>query len=128
MNVHKQLLSLLDLIIIQHRFRAEGGGIIRRLTEISEVSWMGDQVLLNNIYKWDKARDSLSRTQLPSQTLEKMAFSCGTTKMDVSETLELRKGIIEWMMKQNLSYSEVLKMFNEFYTDRDAFLNKITAF
>lgn len=128
MNVHRQLLSLLDLIIVQHRFRGEGGRVLRRVTEISEVSWMGDKVLLNQIYKWDQARDSLSRTQLPSQTIEKMAFITGLSKPEISEELNLRQGIIEWMLDQDLSYKESLKMFNEFCVDKDGFLNKVTAF
>ncbi len=128
MNVHKQLLSLLDVIVIQHRFRSEGGGVQRRVTEISEVSWMGDQVLLNGIYKWDKGRDVLSRTQLPSQTIEKLAFAGGMNKKEVMERMNLRKGILDWMLEQDLSYVETVNLFNEFYSDRDGFLNKITSF
>ena len=128
MNVHKQLLSLLDLIVIQHRFKGEGGRVVRRVTEVSEVSWMGDQILLNGIYKWDKGRDSISRTQLPSQTIEKLAFTCGMTKNEVTEELKLREGILEWMKKQKVSYEDIMRMSNEFYTDKDSFLNKIASF
>jgi flagellar protein FlaI len=127
MNVPKTLVALLDLIIIQHRFKLETG-VVRRITQVSEVSWMGDKVLLNDIYKWDKEQDEISRTNLPSQTIEKLAFSCGKTKESIMRELELRKRLLIWFKDKNKeSYEDVMHLTNEFYSDRLGFLNKVTA-
>ncbi len=128
MNVPKPLLSLLDLILVQNRFKLEDGTVIRRITQVSEVSWLGDRILLNDIFKWDKSRDLIHSTQLPPQTIEKIAFTCKISKEEVMDEIELRKRLLMWMNAHGKSsYEDVVKLVNEFYRDRNGFLRKVTS-
>ena len=69
MNVPTAMFTLLDLIVMQHRVNVPGQGLARRVTQVSEVSFMEERVLLNDIYSWERGKDSMERSNLPSQTI-----------------------------------------------------------
>jgi flagellar protein FlaI len=69
MNVPTSMFTLLDLVLMQHRMYWPRKGLIRRVTQLAEVSVMGEHVLLNDIYEFDREKDVIKRSELPSQTL-----------------------------------------------------------
>lgn len=128
MNVPPSLLPLLDLIVVQHRFNWPRKGFIRRITEVSEVSRMGGDALLSDIYVWNRETDKIERTDVPSQVVERLAFSTGTSKNNIMKEIMLRTTILRWMHENKIhEMQDVSKLVQTFYTDRKAFLEKVES-
>ncbi|MBI1974047.1 CpaF family protein [Candidatus Micrarchaeota archaeon] len=98
MSVPVSLFTLLDLVIMQHRL-ATPQGMVRRITQVSEVSVLGENVLLNNVYDWNRERFALERTQIPSQMLEKLGFHLGKTRNDVKRELDNRTKVLDFLVR-----------------------------
>ncbi len=132
MNVPRTLVPLIDVIAVNHRFfDRKTGAIVRRITQVSEVSRIEDEIALNEIYAWNAEEDALKPTKLPSQSKEKIARATGKSIKEVSEEIEHRKQLIEYLLEKNISehdrvcefvktyYAEVLKSQRTTATDKD---------
>ncbi len=115
MSVPSSMFSLLDLIIMQHRIYWPRIGLIRRIMQIAEVSVMGEQVLLNDIFSFDRQNDKIKRTTLPSQIFEKLSFLTGFKKQDLNEELLLRASILQAMSDKKIFDSIKIKQIVESY-------------
>ncbi len=118
MAVPKAMFSLLDLIVMQHRMKLPGQGVVRRLTEICEVSLMDEQVLLNNLFSFDRQDFSLKRTSIPSQSVEKWATLTGKTKADISKEISNRARLLNSMAEKAIfDYPAIRKVINAYLSD-----------
>lgn len=115
MSVPASMFSLLDLIIMQHRIYWPRIGLIRRIMQVAEVSVMGEQVLLNDIFSFDRQKDKINRTSLPSQIFEKLSFLTGFKKQDLNEELLLRASILQVMADKKIFDSLKIKSIVEQY-------------
>ncbi|MEM4390302.1 MAG: ATPase, T2SS/T4P/T4SS family [Candidatus Diapherotrites archaeon] len=126
MNVSEVLLPLLNIIILQYRIYIKGVGIQRRVLSISEVTSMDQKPLIANIFEWDKETDTLVRTKVPSSLVEKLAAMTLKTKKEIETEITIRKKILEWMMKNNITaQSEVETIIQQYYYDPESILLKI---
>jgi len=125
MEVPEGMLPLLDIIIVQHRFNWPGKGLIRRVTSVSEVGFMGDKITLNEIFSWDKKRDRIVRETTPSQILDKLAYKCGLTKNEIIEEMRLRETLFRLAVDENFSNHDFSRFIHSFYTHREEFLKKM---
>jgi flagellar protein FlaI len=126
MNVPEQMLPLLDLILVQNRFYDPQKGLIRRVTQVAEISRMEEQVLLGNLFEWDKAEDKIERNDVPSHTLQNFSEKTGRTKKQLKNEILVRQRILEWMMENNLkSNADVEKVVQEYYFNPNSILEKI---
>jgi len=115
MNVPASMFSLLDLIIMQHRIYWPRIGLIRRIMQISEVSVMGEHVLLNDVFLFDREKDKDYRTNLPSSIFEKLSFLTGFKKNDLKDELILRASILQAMVDKKIFDSIKIKKIVEQY-------------
>jgi len=115
MNVPASMFSLLDLVIMQHRIYWPRIGLIRRVMQISEVSVMGEHVLLNDVFLFDREKDKDYRTNLPSQIFEKLSFLTGFKKKDLNDELILRASILQAMVDKKIFDSIKIKKVVEQY-------------
>jgi flagellar protein FlaI len=119
MNVPRALIPLIDLILVQHRVYDRRKGLVRRMTQASEVSRMEDQIALNDIFEWDAQSDALKRSELPSQALEKIAKGCNLSIPDVMNEVKNRKAVLEEMAREGVRLQKDINAFmNKWYAER----------
>ena len=121
------MLPLLDLIVVQYRMHAPGKGIIRRISQISEVSRMEDQPLLGELFIWKKEEDKIVKTATPSHILEKIADRTAKTKKEVMKEIKIRQKILEWMnLKDIHSIEEVEEIVHAYYYTPTEILEQVS--
>ncbi|HID08669.1 TPA: CpaF family protein, partial [Candidatus Micrarchaeota archaeon] len=125
MNVPKELLPLMHVIVVQHRMRTREG-TVRRVMEVAEVSRMDDKVLLSDVFRWNPSKKMLERTDVPSHTLEEMHGILGVTKKWINEELVRREKILRWAVEHVSSREEFIKLVNAYYTDPEGVYNAIS--
>jgi len=128
MNVPKSMFTLLDLIVMQHRMYIPKTGTIRRVTQLAEVSVMDEHILLNDIYMRDRNKDEVTRTEIPSQTVELFAFYTGMTKMEIQEELLSRQLVIDFLVDNNITeVSDIQKIISAYQSNPKGVLDKIQS-
>ncbi len=126
MNVPEVMLPALDLILMQSKLYSNGK-MLRRITEIAEaVGWEKEKFVLNNVYKWNPKKDALESTGNQSVLKQKIAKLKGIDTKELNEELERRESILKWMVSNNITeLKEVVKIFNEYYTNPQELLKRI---
>jgi len=128
MSVPTALFSLLDLIVMQHRMHVPTAGLIRRVTQVAEVSVMDDRVLLNDLFIRDKIRDDITRTGLPSQIIENISFLTGMSKKEIQKELVSRQHVINFLAEKNITdYLEIKKLIDAYYSNPVLVLEEIES-
>ena len=127
MAVPEAMLPLLDLIVVQYRRYQKSTGIIRRVSQITELSRMNDQVLLSDVFEWDPEKDVLKRTDVPSRELEVLAEGSGNTKKELMREMAVRQRILDWMMQKKITNkSDVDKIIQAYYYNPKTVLEKVS--
>lgn len=127
MAVPEAMLPLLDLIVVQYRQYQKNVGIIRRVMQVSELSRMNEQVLLSDVFEWDREKDVLKRTDVPSRVLEVLAERSGNTKKELMREMAVRQRILDWMVQKKItSKSDVDKIIQAYYYNPKTVLEKVS--
>jgi flagellar protein FlaI len=125
MNVPPSLFSLLDMIVMQHRIYGPDG-LVRRITQISEVSVMEERVLLNDVYTFNRQKQAVQRSELPSQVFERFAFYTGLSKQDIKRELRNRALILDNLVENKIfDYLRIRDTVTQYYKDPDKVLSKL---
>lgn len=118
MNVQRGIIPLLDLIVVQHRFYHRKKGLIRRITQVSEVSRLEDIIALNEIFHYDISQDLVIRTKVASEIKEKLAKACSISINEVNEEISKRTEILDYLFQKNISKEkEVSEVISKFYEE-----------
>jgi len=119
MNVPKQLLPLVNVIVVQHRIKTREG-IVRRITEVAEVARMDERVLLSTLYKIDPDTLTQKKEDIPSRTIEELAEVSGKSKKDIKKELERRKALLEWAAQNVQDRESFIRLVNKYYGENRA--------
>lgn len=114
MNVPKELLPLVNIIVVQHRIRTPEG-TIRRVTEIAEVSRMEDRVLLSTLYKIDPKTLKPKRENIPAHTMEHMSEITGMGKKEIMKELARREAILTWAKEHVENRKDFVRVVESYY-------------
>jgi len=127
MNVPIRMMPLLNLIVVTNRIFDRKRGMIRRVTQVSEVSGIeGEVVQLGDIFDYDITNDVVQRTDYPILLTEKIAKECGITKKRLNTELLIREKILKYMMAKNIRENEeVIEFFQMYHRDPKSILTKI---
>ncbi len=127
MNLPIRMFSLLDLIVVMNRYYDRRKGVIRRVTEVSEIGGIEkDIVQLGGIYKWEMDRDLISRTEYPILLKEKISNRCKLTKNELDKELYVREKVLEYMAKNNMRDNKsVLDIIQKYHKDPKSIISKI---
>ncbi len=127
MNVPLIMIPALDLILMQSRMSRGDKGSIRRITEITEIGGVTeDTVALNKIYEWDPGKDELKSTGTPSKLKQDLAKQLGITVKDITEEIEKRKLVLDYLVKENIrELSKVRNWVEDYYNNSENTLKKI---
>ena len=128
MNVPEAMLSLLDIVVVMQRTYNRESGMIRRVKHISEVSNMGEKVLLSNVFEFDPKKGIVQRTDIPSGVFELLAERTGLNKNQLKGEMLVRQRILEWMVDNGVkTRDKVERIIQEYYSDPKSLLERITG-
>ena len=127
MNVPEIMLPLLDLALIQIKMYSKEKGIIRRVSQVLEISRMEDKTLLAELFLWHRERDKIEKTDIPSHALEVLAERTSRTKKEVMREMKIREKILEWMLEKGIRSSpEVEEIIQKYYMEPESILEKVS--
>ncbi len=117
MNLPARMFRLLDLIICVNRFYSRTRGVIRRVTQVSELAGIEKGVVqLGDIFLYDQDKDVTQRTEYPILLIEKISDRTGITKKQVQSEVYIRQKILEQMVKNNIRDNKhVCDIFQEYH-------------
>lgn len=124
MSIPRMLISLIDAVMVQGRVHV-GGRSVRRTLSLTEVKGYtpSSGLELQEVFRWNPRED---RHELALKGLEESAVvrkvmeRRGASYREVSEELEKRKVVLEWMVKRNIRrYTEVGNVVRDFYLSPD---------
>ena len=126
MNVPAAMLPLLDIAIVTEKFFNPKSGVIRRVKAISEISRMQDQVLLSNVFEYDRKSDELKRTDVPSRIIEVLAEKTFKSKNEVKQEILVRQKILEWLIETGVrDHYAVQRFLQQYYSAPEEILKKV---
>ncbi len=112
MNVPRDLIPLLDVIVVQHRIQ-RGRKVIRRVVEIVELGRGGEGVNMASVYVWDPQEDVHKRTGVPIYLLEKLAGALNIKKKLIMEEQKRRRDLLESLLKKEVKREELPRILEE---------------
>lgn len=128
MNVSLALLPLLNLIVVQIRLFLPGKGIVRRVSQIAELSPLEGKPLQAILFQWNRSSDQLKRTETPSHVFELLAERTSLTKNDLKRELLVRQRIIEWLVEKKIfSHDKVSEIVQRYYADPQSVVDLIQS-
>ncbi len=111
MNVPADWIPLADLIVSITRFYDRRKGLIRRISAISEVSKVEEIVALNDLFKYNAETDTLIRSDLPSQTRDRLARATSQSGEKIDKEIANRKKLLEYMIQNKVQAPEKVDSF-----------------
>jgi flagellar protein FlaI len=119
MNIPRSLLTMISAVLVQGRTEI-GGKPVRRalsMTEIVGLDRATQEILTNEVYKWDAKSDSFECLG-HSHILECIMKKVGLDEKEVQEELQRRKIVLEWMVKSKIRrYTDVAGIIREYCAD-----------
>jgi flagellar protein FlaI len=95
-DIPKQMLSSISLILVQNRNRRTGK---RRTLQIAEVTSSGDAYV---IMQYNPQEDNLDLINEPKHTYEKIMLYTGMTKQDIQFDIKQKMRILQWMVTKKI--------------------------
>jgi archaeal flagellar protein FlaI len=129
MNVPLRMMPLLNLIVVTNRIFDRRRGMLRRVTQVAEVSGIeADVVQLGDIFMFDITNDVIKRTDYPILLTEKIARECGITKKRLNTELLIREKVLQYLISKGVKdNNEVLKYLQMYHMDPKSVLSEIKA-
>ncbi len=127
MAVPIRMLPLIDLVIVLNRHYDRVRGMSRRVTQVAELSGIEKETIqMGDIYLWNVKTDDIRQTEYPIMFKEEIAKKCGLTKKELDIELLLRKKVLEYMIKNNITQNEdVIRMFQRYHSDKAGALSQV---
>ncbi len=119
MNIPKQMLTMIDGILVQSRVEV-GGKPARRIRTVTEVVGLDSktkEIQTHEVFTWNPRTDSFAFSG-GSFILKKIMKRRGLDEKDVQTELRQRRVVLEWMAKRNIRrYTEVASVIRDYYAD-----------
>ncbi len=119
MNIPRPLLTMIDAVTVQLRTEVDGKPVrrTRTVTEIVGLDPKKQELLTNEVYRWDAKRDVFVYSGR-SHILEEKMKRKGLDEEEVREELRRRKIVLDWMVKKGIRrYTDVVSVIREYYAD-----------
>jgi len=127
MNIPRTLLPILDTVVMTQRVRVDDRST-RRMTsivEVVELDPVSREVILNEVFRWDPVKDTFEYSGR-SVLIDRMVKEFGLTKDYVSQELQRRKELLEWLCLNKIRrFTEVGPIIRDYYADPESMTEKI---
>ncbi|MFH0874947.1 MAG: ATPase, T2SS/T4P/T4SS family [archaeon] len=121
-NLPKNLLTSLGLIVVQNRNRRNG---TRRTFQVAEVGNDGSPKI---IMQYDFSSDEMLKTAEPESLFSTINLFSGLSPEQIYEDLQEKIAILRWLVKNKMkSVNDIGQIMSDYYTDKDSLLRKITG-
>ncbi|MFH1199866.1 MAG: ATPase, T2SS/T4P/T4SS family [Candidatus Micrarchaeota archaeon] len=118
MNVPKDLIPLIDIVVVQHRISSKKEGVIRRVTQVAEIGKLEGNITSNEIFDFDPEFMRLSETKMPSQAKEKLSKATGISIPEINAEIEQRKRLLSYLEEKGIHAIEDVNLFMQrFYSE-----------
>jgi len=126
-DIPRVLLPALEAVAIQLQTRINGRRVrrTRQIVEIVGVDPHSKEVITNEVFKWDPARDDFDFSG-KSYVLEKVMVKINFSQERMRNELRTRKRIIDWMVLNDIRKSDqVAQIITEFYVRPEELLARV---
>ena len=116
-DIPRVLLPALEAVCIQIQTRINGRRVRRtkQVVEIVGVDPHSQEVITNEVFKWDPARDDFDFSG-KSYVLEKIMVKINYSQEKMRQELRTRKRILDWMVLNDIRKSDqVAQIITEYY-------------
>ena len=118
-DLPKQILSALSLIVVQHINRKNGR---RRTLQVGEVMYNGDA---KPIMQLNVAKDELEKINEPSTIYETLNLYTGLSKEHIEKDINEKIDILKWIVKNNVNDVNKIGMIMSKYYSKKPFKHVI---
>ncbi|MFH1403015.1 MAG: ATPase, T2SS/T4P/T4SS family [Candidatus Altiarchaeota archaeon] len=127
MNVPLRMMPLLNLIVVMNRIFDRKRGMMRRVTQVSEISGIeADVVQLGDIYRYDLNADKIVRTEYPILLTEKIAAKCAVSKKRINNEILIRQKVLEHMVAKDITDNDkAVEMFQKYHVNPRSVISHI---
>ncbi|MFQ5974892.1 MAG: type II/IV secretion system ATPase subunit [Candidatus Hydrothermarchaeales archaeon] len=126
MSVPDIMIPALDLLIVQTR-QMEEGKLVRRISEIAEVSGKeGDTFLMNTLFEYNPKSREIETKILNGKIVKELSDLSALSVKEIDEEIDKRRVILETMADANLGQSETYDIVQTYYEDPDKALEKLS--
>ena len=119
-NLPKQLLSSIGLIVVQHRNRRTG----KRITfQIAEINELGQPVLL---LQHDYLGDTMKQVNSPNRILKTLNMYTGMSTKQIYADIQEKVAVLEWLVKQNITDINIIGLImSDYYTEKQQIISLV---
>ena len=119
-NLPKQLLSSIGLIVIQHRNRRTG----KRLTfQIAEINELGQPVLL---MQHDYVGDKMRQVNTPNRIIKNLNMYTGMSTKQIYADIQEKVAVLEWLVRQNImDINDIGLILSDYYTEKQHIMSLV---
>ncbi|MBU0636124.1 Flp pilus assembly complex ATPase component TadA [Candidatus Micrarchaeota archaeon] len=126
MNVAEVMVPLLNLVVVQVKLFLPGKGVVRRVSQIAELSPLEGKPLQATLFQWQRSTDHLKRTETPSHVFELLSERTSLSKNDLKKELLVRQRILEWMVHKGImEHDDVADLMQHYYSDSHSIIHRI---
>jgi len=123
----RALLTSLDIIVFQNAIDI-GGKTVRRVTSVTEIVKLDpdtNQLIFMEPFKWVSKTEDRFESSGVSKILNSIRIQSDWTEEQISEELENRKTILNWMLKKNIrDYKDVGRIVADYAKYPEILLKK----
>ncbi len=117
-NLPKQLLSSVGLIVVQHRNRRTGK---RRTFQIAELDNMGNPKI---IMQHDNLKDVMNQVARPERLIKTLNMYSGLSPAQIYEEIKEKALLLKWLVKKNITDINTIGLImSDYYTEKERLLS-----
>ncbi len=122
-NVPPNLLDAVNLNVVLFRDRKKG---IRRVLQVAELIVDENKVTPNILYRFKPSEDKIIEHAKSLKFYDEVTRYTGMSYQDIVKDLAKRKGILMWMVKNEIrSITEISKVMTLYYSDEKKLLDVV---
>jgi len=120
-SVPEIMIGALTFVVVQKRIHDRRKGVIRRVTEIAEITQASDEKNdIEIIYQWDASKDVLEPTGVPPRYMQTLSSYTGLSRNAILDELEERKAILTELKNKGMRSMEEVCKQTQSYTLKKA--------
>lgn len=126
MNIPSTQVENLNAISIVRRLVVNNVSLRRTINVSEMIGWdeKKKDFIIQEIFRWDPQTDTYKVTSR-SPLLDKIASQWGYTKKEIDQELDMRKTILDYMVRRNIrSYEEVSKLVLDYFSNPEQIYRK----
>ncbi len=118
MNVPEQMATALDLVVVLNRINVPKVGLVRRITEIAEITG-NKKPELHMLYEWNSEKDDMVLVDKNSSVKKKMQKYSGMSSSKIEHELDVRKELLSAAAKKDITSLKSFATFIQKYYDQN---------